>query len=242
MHSTSRRFAAVLGALAITVGTTACSSSEPATPSTSAPTSTTAVAAPKAAEIVAQAKAKALAAETAAFSGQVSEDGETMKLDFKGSKDGSTSDITVDLSPNGKVRIISVGGVVYLQGDEAFWKQQDAPVEVQQAGDKFIKAPEEEAGVMGDLTISAFLEDAFSEVTPESISPEVSEESVDGVDCWVVTDKGGKAEGALYVAKDTMELVRFTGSTTSPGQIDFSSWNEDLGVTAPSADQVLDVS
>lgn len=238
--NTTRRVAALLGALAVTLGASACSTSEPSAPSTSATSSTTAPA-PRAADIVAEAKAKALAAKTGAFTGEVTEDGETMRIDFKGSKDGSTSDITIDLTPNGKVRILSVGGAVYMQGDEVFWKAQGAPAEVQKAGDKFVKAPEGETDIAGDLTIASFLEEAFAQVT-DSIADEVGEESVDGVDCWVVTDKKGKEEGSLYVAKDTMELVRFTGSTDSPGQIDFSSWNEDLAIKAPAADQVIEVS
>jgi hypothetical protein len=34
-------------------------------------------------------------------------------------------------------------------------------------------------------------------------------------------------------------VVRFTGSTGSPGQLDFSQWNEDLGIRAPDPSQVL---
>lgn len=242
MNTTTRRATSLLAALSLSLGAAACSKSEsPGSSATSSATASTAATAPKAADIVAKAKANALAAESGAFSGEVTEDGETMKIDFKGSKDGSTSDITVDLTPNGKVRIISIDGAVYMQGDAAFWEAQGAPVELQEAEDKFIKAPEGGSDLMSDLTIASFLEEAFAEVS-DSISNDVGEESVDGVDCWVVTDKEGKQEGALYVTKETMELVRFTGSTTSPGQIDFSSWNEDLGITAPAADQIMDLS
>lgn len=244
MHRTARRATALLGALTLTLGATACSKSEPTTSSTSsAATSTTTAPAPKAVEILDKAKANALAATSGAFSGEVTEDGETMKIDFKGTKDGSLSDITIDMAAAGKVRLLSVDGSVYMQGNAAFWKAQGAPAEVQESGDKFIKAPAEEAeAITGDLTISSFLEEAFSELTPDSMAGEVGEETVDGVDCWVLTDKKGKEEGALYVSKDKLELVRFTGSTDSPGQLDFSGWNADLGIKAPPADQVMDVS
>jgi hypothetical protein len=39
-----------------------------------------------------------------------------------------------------------------------------------------------------------------------------------------------------------MELLRFTGSTDSPGQLDFSDWNADLGIKPPPADQIMDIS
>lgn len=245
MNSTSRRLAATLGALSLAFAVTACSTSEPtggATASASSAT-TTAAQAPKANEVVDKAKANALAATSGAFTGEVAENGEKMKIDFKGTKDGSTSDITLDLSPKGKVRLLTVGDAVYMQGDAAFWTSQGAPAEVVAAGDKFVKAPPGTGDdLAGNLTISSFLEEAFTELTPDKIAAEVGEETIDGVDCWVVTDKDGKAEGALYVSKDAMELVRFTGSTESPGQLDFTSWNEDLAITAPAADQVIDVS
>ena len=245
MNSTTRRLAALLGAVSIALAGTACSKSEPTATPTASPTSstTTKAPAPKASEVVDKAKANALAATSGAFTGEVEEKGEKMKIDFKGTKDGDTSDITLDLTPSGKVRLVTVGDAVYMQGDAAFWKAQGAPAEVVAAGDKFIKAPPGSAdGLAADLTISSFLDEAFTELTPDKIAAEVGEESVNGVDCWVVTDKKGKAEGALYVSKDSMELVRFTGSTDSPGQLDFSKWNEDLGIKAPPADQVVDVS
>jgi hypothetical protein len=69
----------------------------------------------------------------------------------------------------------------------------------------------------------------------------VGSDTVDGVDCWVLTDKSGKENGALYVAKDTKQLVRFTGTKESPGQLTFTQWNEDLGIKAPAADQVMEI-
>lgn len=240
MNLTTRRLVALAGALAIALGAAACSKSEPSATST-AGASTTAAPAPKAAELLAKAKANALAAKSAVFTGQVQNDGETMKLDFKGTNDASTADITIEPGSGGKIRLISVGGFVYMQGDAAFWKEQGAPAEVQNAGDKFVKAPADAGGLTEDMTIASFLEEAFAEVSASDLSDTVGEEKVNGVDCWVLSDKQGKAEGTLHVSKAKLELVRFTGSSKTPGQIDFSRWNEDLGIKAPSADQILDI-
>jgi hypothetical protein len=92
------------------------------------------------------------------------------------------------------------------------------------------------------LSLKSFLEKAFGAVTPQQLAPTVGSENVGGVDCWVLTDKKGKSEGALYVSKDKSEVVRFTGSSDSPGQLDFSKWNEDLGIKAPEASQVMKIS
>ena len=91
------------------------------------------------------------------------------------------------------------------------------------------------------LSLKSFLEKAFGAVTPQQLAKDVTSENVGGVDCWVLTDKKGKAEGALYVSKDKSEVVRFTGSSSSPGQLDFSKWNEDLGIKAPEAAQIMKI-
>lgn len=251
MNFTSRR---VVGFVAVTatlsLGLAGCSNSDTtATGSSSVSTSsvpsttsaTTTEAAPTASAILAKAKANALAAKTGTARGQITERGETMKIDFQGTNDGSTSDIRADLGPKGKVHLVSVGGSIYMQADAAFWKSEGAPAIVQKAGDKFIKAPAAETALAKEITINAFLTEALGQLTPDKISDEVGEATVDGKDCWIVTDKRGTQEGAIYVSKDAYQLVRFTGSTATPGQVDFSGWNEDLTISAPPQDQIFNL-
>ncbi len=165
-----------------------------------------------------------------------------MKIDFKGTGDGKESEVSLDLGANGMLHLIAVPAGVFMQADPVFWKAQKAPAAVQAAGDKFVKAPASASGITDGLSLKSFLEKAFAAVSAGKISDQVGEGTVDGVDCWVLTDAtGGKSEGALYVSKDRLELVRFTGSSKAPGQLDFSKWNEDLGIAAPPADQVLTV-
>ncbi|CAN7487604.1 hypothetical protein LJR027_003159 [Terrabacter sp. LjRoot27] len=252
MNTFTTRVVAVSGAIAISLGAAACSKSEtPATGSTgssastpaSASSSTTAASdAPEASDILDKAKTNALAATSGAFVGQVDQSGKTIKIDFKGTSDGKTADIAIEMEGDGKARVISVGDAVYIQGDETFWKKQGAPAAVQKAGDKFIKAPSSAASMTESLSLKSFLQKAFGAVTPQQLATDVASENVGGVDCWVLTDKKGKAEGALYVSKDKNEVVRFTGSTASPGQLDFSQWNADLGIKAPEADQIMKIS
>ena len=251
MKTITTRVLAVSGAIAISLGAAACSNSEtPATTSgpgstsvsTPAASSSTTASAPVASEILSKAKANALAAKSGAFVGQVDQSGKTIKIDFKGTSDGKTADIAIEMEGDGKARVISVGDGVYIQGDETFWKKQGAPASVQKAGDKFIKAPSSAGSMTESLSLKSFLEKAFGAVTPQQLAPTVGSENVGGVDCWVLTDKKGKQEGALYVSKVGLEVVRFTGSTGSPGQLDFSKWNEDLGIKAPEASQVMKIS
>jgi hypothetical protein len=246
MKTITTRVLAVSGAIAISLGAAACSKSEtPATTSTGVSTpaasSSTTASAPVASEILSKAKANALAAKSGAFVGQVDQSGKTIKIDFKGTSDGKTADIAIEMEGDGKARVISVGDGVYIQGDETFWKKQGAPASVQKAGDKFIKAPASAGSMTESLSLKSFLEKAFGAVTPDQLAKDVASENVGGVDCWVLTDKKGKGEGALYVSKDKSEVVRFTGSSASPGQLDFSKWNADLGIKAPEAAQIMKI-
>src|SRR6478735_8284371 len=182
MNTMTTRVVALAGALTISLGAAACSKSETPTngatgqacsQSAATSTTTTQAQAPTAGEVLEKAKTNALAATSGAFAGDVEDEGKKMTIDFKGTSDGKTADITI------------------------------------------------------------------AAVTPDQVASGVTEETVNGIDCWVITDTKGKAEGALYVSKDGFEVVRFTGSAKSPGQLDFSKWNEDLGIKAPDASQVL---
>jgi hypothetical protein len=250
MKTITTRVLAVSGAIAISLGAAACSKSE--TPaagpssgatnvSTPSASSSTTASAPVASEILNKAKTNALAATSGAFVGQVDQSGKTIKIDFKGTSDGKTADIAIEMAGDGKARVISVGDGVYIQGDETFWKKQGAPASVQKAGDKFIQAPASAGTMTQSLSLKSFLEKAFGAVTPQQLSKDVASENVGGVDCWVLTDKKGKGEGALYVSKDKSQVVRFTGSSSSPGQLDFSKWNADLGIKAPEAAQIMKI-
>jgi hypothetical protein len=251
MKTITTRVIAVSGAIAISLGAAACSKSETpaagpsssgsASASTPAATSSTTASAPVASEILDKAKTNALAATSGAFVGQVDQSGKTIKIDFKGTSDGKTADIAIEMAGDGKARVISVGNGVYIQGDETFWKKQGAPASVQKAGDKFIQAPASAGTMTQSLSLKSFLEKAFGAVTPQQLSKDVASENVGGVDCWVLTDKKGKGEGALYVSKDKSQVVRFTGSSSSPGQLDFSKWNADLGIKAPEAAQIMKI-
>ncbi len=261
MKTTATRIVALAGAVAISFGAAACGSSDPA-PSPAAPSSpssSTPAASPsssdaptpsdssssvtgdnsKAADIVEKAKSNALAAKSAQFAGAVEQSGEEMKISYKGTSDGKTADISIESSKQGKARIIALPEGTFIQADAKFWKNAGAPASVQTAGGKFIKAPSSASSMTDSLSLKSFSQKAFGSISKSSFASKVGEENVNGIDCWVVTDKRGKGSGALYVSKDKNQIVRFTGTKTSPGQLDFSKWNEDLAIKAPAASQIM---
>jgi hypothetical protein len=245
MTTMTSRGIALTSALIISVGAAGCSTS--ATPAAGTSTSATAStgpgssSAPSVGDVLEKARTNALAATSGAFTGNVEDDGRRTTIDFKGTSDGRTADITIAMAGNGRARVISVADGIYIQGDEIFWKKQNAPAAVIAAKDKFIKAPASASSMISSLSLRSFLDKAFGAVTPDQVATTLGQESVNGVDCWVITDTKGKAEGALYVSKADSEVVRFTGSSKSPGQLDFSRWNEDLGITAPAAADVQSI-
>lgn len=250
MNPTIRRASALASALAITASVTACSRSEsPATPdgqtvatsstgTTPAPTTDTQP--PKPAEIFDRAKSNALAATSAVVTGEFDRDGATTKISWQGAADGKTLDLRLTQHGLGNVHLIAVGGDVYLQADATGWKALGFAKLVQAAGDKFVKAP---AASVGDLaqsfSLRSLVEKSFGSLDASGLNGRVGSETVDGIDCWVLTGPSGAQNGALYVAKDSMQLVRIVGPKEKPLQLTFSQWGQDLDIKAPPPDEVV---
>jgi hypothetical protein len=252
MQPVSRNLIVLAGATALSLGLGGCTQPASTTPPTAVATASmpstafinttgveTGAPAPSAADILTKAKANALNATSGAFTGHIDQDGKAMVIDYKGTADGKSADVSLEVVGQGKVRVIAVPGAAYIQADEKFWKSQGAPAAVQKAGDKFVKAPANASTIADSLSLNAYLDKAFGAVTTTALSDTVGSETVDGVDTWVLTDKKGPEEGALYVSQDSFQVVRYVAPEANPGQLDFSRWNEDLGIKAPPASQIL---
>ncbi|MBB2985672.1 hypothetical protein [Terracoccus luteus] len=190
-----------------------------------------------AAQVLEKAKANALAARTVTFKGGVPDGGGRIEITSTGAVDASTADISVSSPKQGKARIIIVPSGNFVQADAAFWKSSGAPASVQKAGSKFVKAPGDATSLARSFSFTSLAEKAFDGLDANDLAPDVTEKTVNGVDCLVVTGPDGEAQGALYVSKDGNQIVRFTerGGT----QLDFSGWNAPLTVAAPPASQVI---
>lgn len=246
MRSRGRRWraATVVAASVLALGAACTTSTPPPTATTSAgsapasaTTAATTASAPSAADILDRAKANAIKATSAAFTGRVQQDGAEMLVDFKGTSNGSTSDLTMTTVDQGRVRVLSVDGAVYLQADEKFWTAQGVPTAF--PADRFVKVPAVAAQFSEEFSLNALIDEALAAVTASQLSDTVGSEMVGGTDTWVITDSAGPGEGALYVSKSDYQVVRFTGSSKSPAQLDFSQWNADLGIVAPPKHQVV---
>lgn len=252
------RLVAIAGAVTLTFAVAACGDAAPAptpaapaaspssasspssapTPSEALPTTSAEPDSPDAFDLVTKAKANAAAATSAEFSGEVETGGELLKVSYRGTSDAKTVELTVESSKQGQAHIIVVPEGSYIQGDRTFWTNLKAPASIANSGKKFIKTPAKVNSITDSISPKTFSEKAFGSISKSDLADEVGEKKINGVDCYVVTDRRGVEGGAIYISKDKNEMLRFTGTKTSPGSIDFGKWNEKLDIKAPPASQI----
>lgn len=190
------------------------------------------------ARLLAKAQANAKAARSGAFTGTIDDQGEAAKVSFKGTADGSRVDVTKSAPKAGRVHLISLDGSVYVKADQTFWSRQNVPFLVSLAGDQFIKVPAGVVPVLGQLTLTAFVNKSIGSYAARDLPSPVATDTINGIDCWVLTTNSGEpSDGALFVTKSGLEVIRYVGTVTSPGRLDISKWNQKQGVTAPPPDQ-----
>ncbi|MEO7753264.1 MAG: hypothetical protein ABIS35_07605 [Terracoccus sp.] len=195
-----------------------------------------------AAALLSRATAQAKAARSGAFAGTIRDQGEQATVAFLGTSDGSSVDVRKAAAKAGTVRLISVDGTVYVKADDTFWSSQNVPFIVSLAGGKFIKVPAGVVPVLGELTLASFVDRSIATFPATDLSDTVGEETVNTIPSWVLTTTSGEPkDGALYVSKETSEVIRWIGTSAHPGQLDFSRWNVDLGIAPPPGDQVFSI-
>lgn len=209
---------------------------------TVAPATTRPVDGSDAATVLVGAINRASAARSGAFTGTIQDQGERARVSFVGTRDGSSVDVTKIAAKAGSVRLVSVGGSVFVKADGTFWSSQKVPFIVSIAGDRFIKVPAGVVPILDELTLASFVDRSIKTFPADDLFGTVGEETVAQVSCWVLTTgTGNPADGALYVAKESSDVVRWVGTKEQPGRLDFSRWNRDLGITAPPDDEVFSV-
>ncbi|WP_329621281.1 hypothetical protein OG357_12975 [Streptomyces sp. NBC_01255] len=200
---------------------------------------------------------KAVATTKAATSfhmnGKGKTDGQEMTVDFSVDDKGSCKGSMQAGGKGGKAEMIGTGGVSYMKGDDAFWSST--------AGDEGGSA--EEAGAMATLLKGRWMKmpagdegpDAFCDLktivkdmdedTPRKGLTRGADADVDGTPAATLTKKGAKDETTtFYVAKDSakpyiLRVVEAGGK--EPGTVTFTEYDKPVTVTAPPADEVVDM-
>lgn len=249
---TSPLAAAVVGtALLLTAcgssGSTSTAGSAPASASaTPTPTPTpTPFAGQTADQILAAARKAAAGAKSVHVTGSVTDDGEKIELDMTMAS-GGLADGTMTVQ-GGELTLRRVGKEAYMKGDEKFWAAAGAGEAATLLVGKWIKMPitQKDFGDFNSFTdLGTFVKESLA---PDGAVTRVEGKPFDGVETVGLSDGTGTDAGVMYVSTgDTpFPLAIEPGPTAKAAAGDgirFSDWDAAVTITAPPADEVVDIS
>lgn len=191
------------------------------------------------------------AATSVKISGNMTQGGQPMTVEIAGNRDGSNSTAKVSMGVDqGTATLITVDGKTYIQGDKLFWDKNAGPGLYEQFSGKYIEMPSESASQMGDISVGSILDAMFKDqkfTAVDGWTTGVERGDLDGQEVYILTDKAD-ANTKVYVSADGKDnLMKIEGtlddSSGTPGSVDmtFSDWNAVAPVTAPPADQVMQI-
>ncbi len=187
------------------------------------------------------AKTDMKALDAVRFSGEINSDGDTIKLDIQSSSAGDCTG-TIGIG-DGTAEVAAKDGTNWFRPDEAFWRAnagESADAIIEAVGDKWVLDTDANFSQFCDL--DAFFDGIFEDDGKGTYKATGTEE-IDGEDVVKVeqTDDDGSATG--YVLVDgkhyLVKLERKEGD--QPGALEFSEFNKDFEVDAPSEDEVIDL-
>ena len=245
MHSPIRRAStltalAAAGLLTLT-GLTACGSSAAGT--TAAPKASAKKPVPSVGDLYTKARESAKAAKSVHLKGQMTESGESMKIDLAGIRGGDTVG-TVSMK-DGTFEIRRVGSTVYMKSTADYWKKNAGAEAAEMIGNKYLKLPADAAKDMDEFTVGALLDGIFEDEslsTVDKLASKVEETTVNGQPAYLLSERLDPNGAKIYLAADgTAHLLRIVGPKDDPGSMDFSEWDAVTAATAPAASQIAKI-
>ncbi|MFE6229330.1 hypothetical protein [Streptomyces sp. NPDC057854] len=187
------------------------------------------------------------------LSGNGTDEGAEMKVDFAVDNKGNCKG-SMETGKGGKADIVGTGGTSYMKGDDAFWKSSSGEEGSSDAEagaistllkGRWMKMPAGEEGPGAFCDLKSLTKD-MDEDTPRKGMTREADADVDGTPAAVLKGKpDSKGETAtLYVAKDSAKPYILRVVTTGgeePGTVTLSDFDKPVSVTAPPADQVVDM-
>ncbi|MEU9854850.1 hypothetical protein [Streptomyces sp. NPDC047974] len=196
------------------------------------------------------------AATSVHMKGEGKDDGKDMTLDFS-VDDKGTCQGTMSMGGGGKAEVMRTGGFSYMKGDDAFYKgtagedgssAEEAGAIATLLNGRWMKLPADDAD-SNDMGEFCDLKAIFADMDKETETTGLTREAdadVDGTATVVLKSKADKKgeTTTLYVAKDSAKpyiLRSVTAGGDEPGTVTLSDYDKPLNVTAPPADQVMDM-
>ncbi|WP_306207191.1 hypothetical protein [Actinoplanes sp. RD1] len=190
--------------------------------------------------ILAKAKTALRAAGSYRLKGDIVQDGQPMKLDFKVAGKDLAGEMSFDRAT---VELLAVGGKQYMRADQAFWTMTTGDAKqgkamAQLIGDRWVLVPEDEKD-MAELFAPANVDELLE---PDGKVTKGAEKEVAGTPAiGLVT--GGSDRGTMYVATVGEPYpLRIEAEKASDGAMTFSDFGEPFaGMETPPAEEVLDL-
>lgn len=194
-------------------------------------------------EISDAAKEDMLTLESMTYEGNLTSDGQPLALHVQASADDGPCTGSMEFN-GGKVELLAADGGNWYRPDEAFWRA-NAPDQADQiiatVGDKWVVDTSGEFGQFCDLT--AFLEGLFQD-EGDATYENTGTDEIDGQEVVKVVsrDQDGAATGFVLVEGEHYVLRIERTEGTSPGELVFSAFNEEVIAEAPAEDEQVDLS
>jgi hypothetical protein len=190
------------------------------------------------------AKADMKSLDEVKFTGEIASDGDSIKLDISASSSGDCTG-TIGIG-DGTAEIAAKDGTNWFKPDEAFWRASapdTADAIIAAVGDKWVLDTDKSFAQFCDL--NAFFDNVFKDDTDSTSTYKTTgTDELDGKKVVKVDQTDGTGTSTGYVLLDGKHyLVRIERTAgDQPGKIDFTDFNKEFDVTAPAADDVLDLS
>lgn len=206
-------------------------------------------------EIEAKAKAAMTALTSLHVKGQIASKDGKISLDLAADKQGNCTG-SVGVGGTGKAEILHTGEKTWMKPDAEFWKaigtkEGGSAKEVAAATELFkgryllIPADDTESGASDFAAMCGLIEALTSDDSADSKVEKGAAGTTNGFKTFSLTATDADGEkSTLYVATEGKPyLVRMEQTEGSePGEMNFSDFDKPLTVTAPPADEVIDMS
>ena len=179
-------------------------------------------------------------------SGELTSNGQAISIDLQANSDG---DCTGSLGiADGKAELLGVDGDTWMKPDEAFWRSfagDTADQVISIVGDKWVVVPEGEDSIKQFCDVNDLLDQLLKDDdSDKSTYTKKGTDTVDGEDVVKVDNEDpstGTSTGYVLV-DDPHYLVKIEKTEgEDTGSVTFSEFNEEFDVTAPGADEVIDL-
>jgi hypothetical protein len=182
------------------------------------------------AQIIAAAKAAADAAATVRVAGTVINEGKPLSIDMELlAGKGGRGRITIG---GVSISLIRVGGAVYINGSQAFYRRIAGPTAARLLQGKWLKAPEKSGNFASLASLTDLAKLIDTTLASHGALARDGTKTLGGQKVVAINDvsQGGTLYVAVTGAPYPIEVVKDGGSG---GRIVFDRWNKPVTLTAP---------